>query len=56
MFMSELAKQIGVDTPTIDAIIQITSVLMNRDYLGEASRTPESLGIAGLTVEELGSL
>jgi opine dehydrogenase len=56
VFMSGLAKQIGVETPTIDAIIQVTSVLMNRDYAAEALRTPESLGIAGLTVEELGNL
>ena len=56
VFMSALAKQIGVETPTIDAIIQVTSVLMNRDYAAEALRTPESLGIAGLTAEELGNL
>ena len=56
VFMSGLAKQIGVETPTIDAIIQVTSVLMNRDYAAEALRTPESLGIANLTAEELGKL
>mgnify|MGYP001547067794 CR=1 FL=1 len=56
LFLSGLEKQIGVDTPTIDAIIQVTSVLMNRDYAAEAQRTPESLVFAGLTVEELGSL
>ena len=55
-FMSGLAKQIGVETPSIDAIIVITSILMNRDYAAEARRTPESLGIAGLSVEELSSL
>jgi opine dehydrogenase len=54
--MSSLAKQIGVETPTIDAIIQMSSVLMNRDYAAEALRTPESLGIAGLSAEELGNL
>jgi opine dehydrogenase len=42
--------------PTIDAIIQVTSVLMARDYAGEAVRTPESLGIAGLSAVELGTL
>jgi len=56
VFMSNLAKQIGVDTPTMNAIIQVTSVLMNRDYAGEALRTPESLGIAGRSAAELGSL
>ena len=54
--MSGLAKQIGVETPSINAIIQLTSVLMNRDYATEALRTPESLGIADLSVAELYSL
>jgi opine dehydrogenase len=56
VFMSRLARQIGVKTPTMDAIIQVTSVLMNRDYAREALRTPESLGIADRSVAELGSL
>jgi len=31
-------------------------VLMNRDYDGEALRTPETLGIDGLSTAELGRL
>ncbi len=56
VFMSNLARQVGVDTPTMNAIIQVTSVLMNRDYAGEALRTPESLGIADRSAAELGRL
>lgn len=56
VFMSNLAKQVGVDTPTMNAIIQVTSVLMNRDYAGEALRTPESLGIGDRSAAELGGL
>jgi opine dehydrogenase len=56
VFLSKLGRQVGVDTPTIDAVIQVTSVLMARDYAGEGLRTPESLGIAGLSAAELGSL
>jgi opine dehydrogenase len=56
VFMSKLGKQVGVETPTIDAIIQVTSVLMNRDYAGEALRTPESLGIGDLTAEQIAAL
>jgi opine dehydrogenase len=56
VFMSNLARQTGVETPTMDAIIQVTSVLMNRDYAGEALRTPESLGIAGRSAAELAEL
>jgi len=56
VFMSRLARQVDVETPTIDAMIQLTSVLMNRDYAGEALRTPETLGIDGLSTAELGCL
>jgi len=56
IFMSSLARQVGVETPTMDAIIQITSVLMDHDYAEAALRTPESLGIGGRSAEELGNL
>lgn len=56
VFMSSLARQIGVDTPTIDSVIQMASVLMDRDYAAEALRTPRSLGIGDYTAEELGKL
>ncbi len=53
IFMSALGKQVGVDTPNIDAMIRLTSVLMARDYAGEALRTPTSLGIGELDAEAL---
>ena len=56
VFLSKLGRQVGVETPTIDAVIQVTSVLMARDYAAEAVRTPETLGIAERSVAELGSL
>jgi opine dehydrogenase len=56
VFMSHLGKQVGVATPTIDGIIRLASVLMNRDYAGEALRTPASLGIDGRTAEQLAGL
>ena len=56
VFLSRLACQVGVDVPTIVAVIHIASVLMARDYDGEAMRTPESLGIAELSTSELGRL
>lgn len=56
VFMARLARQVDVETPTMDAMIKLTSVLMNRDYAGEALRTPETLGIDGLSAAELGSL
>jgi len=56
VFMSSLARQIGVDTPTIDAVIQMATILMDRDYAAEALRTPGSLGIGDYSAEELGKL
>ncbi|MBT8048413.1 MAG: opine dehydrogenase [Xanthomonadales bacterium] len=56
VFMSRLGEQVGVETPTIDSIIQFASVLMNRDYAGEALRTPASLGIGDLTTEQIAGL
>ncbi|MGI9237068.1 MAG: NAD/NADP octopine/nopaline dehydrogenase family protein [Woeseiaceae bacterium] len=56
VFMSQLGRQVGVATPTMDAVIQVASVLMARDYAGEALRTPASLGIAAHSAKELGKL
>jgi opine dehydrogenase len=53
VFMSQLGAQVGVATPTMNAIVHLTSVLMARDYAAEALRTPASLGIAGLTAQQL---
>lgn len=56
VFMSKLGQQVGVETPNIDAVIRLTSVLMGRDYAGESKRTPKSLGIGDLTVDQLASI
>ena len=56
VFMTALARQIGVETPNMDAMIRLTSTLMAHDYGGEALRTPDSLGIGTLSIEELGRL
>ena len=56
VFMSKLGQQAGVATPGIDAIIAVASIVMARDYRAEALRTPQSLGIAELSVQELAAL
>lgn len=56
VFLSGLGRQVGVATPTIDAMIQVISVLMGRDYSGQGLRTPEGLGIGQLSAGELGAL
>jgi opine dehydrogenase len=54
--MSELGRQVSVATPGIDAVINVASIVMARDYKAESLRTPESLGIADRSAEELASL
>ena len=36
VFLADLAARIGVPTPVIDAVIPITSVVLARDFRGEA--------------------
>jgi len=56
VFLQKLGEQVGVATPVVSAVITLVSVLMNRDYLSEAPRTMETLGLSGLTAEELEEL
>ncbi len=53
VFWQTLGEQIGVETPNISAVIQLASTLMGLDYLAEAPRTMASLGLSGLTADEL---
>ena len=56
VFLSDLGRQIGVPTPVMDAIVEIASVVMARDFRGEARRTMAGAGLAGLSTEELRAL
>jgi len=56
VFLQKLGEQIGVATPIMSAIIELVSLLMDRDYVGEDRRTPETLGLANHTAEELETL
>lgn len=53
VFLTDLARQLGVPTPTMDAVLQVVSVLRGRDYVAEAARTMASLGLNTYTVEQL---
>ena len=56
VFLQDLGKQVGVSTPTIDAVLQISSIMTGRDYAAEAKRTMYSLGLAGCSAQELTEL
>ena len=47
-----LGRQVGVDTPTIDSVIHLCSVLHGVDYWAEG-RTVESLGLAGMSLKQI---
>ena len=56
VFLQKLGEQVGVATPVMSAVITLVSLLMNRDYLGEARRTMETLGLSKHTAKELEKL
>jgi len=56
VFMSSLGTQVCVETPGMDAVIKMATIVMARDYRAEALRTPETLGIADKSVEQLAQL
>ncbi|MDJ0916902.1 MAG: NAD/NADP octopine/nopaline dehydrogenase family protein [Woeseiaceae bacterium] len=56
VFMSMLGDQVGVETAAIDSVINVASIVMDRDYRAEALRTPETLGISGRSIAELSAL
>lgn len=53
VFMTDVAKHIGVETPIMNAIIDIVSVLMERDYRAEGARTLATLGLDEFDPQEL---
>jgi len=50
--ISSVGKKFGVETPTIDAIIHLASILTQTDYWKEG-RTVEKLNIQDMTLKEL---
>lgn len=56
VFWADLAEKVGVRTPVIDTIITMASIVMGRDFRGEAARTLASVGLDKLTAEQLKEL
>ena len=53
MLWVDLADKVGMEIPTIRALLQIVSAIMGRDYKAEKARTLATLGLDGYSVEEL---
>lgn len=56
VFLTDLADRLDIDTPTMDALITMASVVLARDFRLEGSRTLSTLGLDGMTTSELASL
>jgi opine dehydrogenase len=56
VFLADLAARLAVPTPAIDAVITIASIVLARDFRGEAVRTLSTLGLDGLSAEQLAAL
>jgi opine dehydrogenase len=56
IFLTDLAARLGVPTPVMDAVITIGSVVLARDFRGERARTASTLGLDGMSREELAAL
>jgi len=55
-FLSDLATRLSVPTPVMNAVITIASVVLARDFRAEAVRTVTSLGLDGLSPQQLAAL
>ncbi len=52
---SSIGRMWGIPTPNVDAVIQVASMMLERDYFTEGL-TVDDLGIAGMTTEEVKAL
>lgn len=53
VFLTDLGRFLGIETPAMDSVLNIASIIMATDYKKEAARTLASLGFKDLTKEEL---
>lgn len=56
VLLTELARVLGVPTPTMDAVIQVAGVVLDRDFRAEDARSLASAGLDGLSADELRAL
>ena len=56
VFFTDLAARLGVPTPVMNGIIDITSVVLDRDLRSDGARTMKTLGLDELSTEQLLSL
>jgi opine dehydrogenase len=56
ILFADLAARLGVATPVMDAVIAVASVVLDRDFRAEGRRTMRTLGLDGMSPEQLAAL
>lgn len=54
--LTDVAGRLGVPTPVADAVIELASVVLGREFKAERARTLETLGLADCSAEQLAAL
>lgn len=49
----ELGEVVGVELPTIEAVVRLASEVLDRDFRGEPARGLDALGLAGMSAEQI---
>lgn len=52
--IADMGRHLGIDTPTIDSMIHLASVMHNRNYF-KLGRNVEDMGLDGMSLEEIKS-
>lgn len=53
VFFTTLAKQIGVETPNMNAVLRMSSIVTGKNYEEEKARTMDGLGLGKYSLEAL---
>lgn len=56
VLLTDLARKVNLEVPTIDMMIRLSSIIRDRDYKKEKARTLEKLGLDNYSIEELKAL
>jgi opine dehydrogenase len=56
VFLTDLARRLGLETPVMDSVVTVASTVLGRDFRAEGRRTVASLGLGDLSPAELAAL
>jgi opine dehydrogenase len=56
VFLTDLARRVDVDTPVMEALITMASVVLARDFRAEGMRTLATLGLDRMSASQLAAL